>query len=226
MIRLARICTTLAVAALIRVAMAQQPSPLSAALGDLGSPDPYARVRAFDKLLALTRPASGTIPSQVSALMARNPEQAGQIKTALIAALNRDAVYVRSLEASGARMTEAFSDYWSNLMWTVAGFRDPRAIAGLLAGVVTGEIAVNGLADLCPSSVDALVAESTSPQASARRRASAVIALGECTKRLQAMPSSGPAAAKARQASLNATHDPDPQVRKAAASVLAGARHR
>jgi hypothetical protein len=205
-------------------AFAQPAAGLNAALTGLRSPNPGIRVRAFDELLALTSQASGTIPSRVRGLMTQHPEQADRIKTTLIAALDRDAAYVRSLESGRARMSEQFSDYWSNLMWAVAGFRDPRTVNGLLAGVDTGDIALHGLADLCPFSVDPLIAESARPTASSRRRASALNALGECLKRAPAIEPSGQALAKVRQAAMKALRDPDAIVRKAAASILAQRR--
>jgi hypothetical protein len=199
---------------------AQRISDLNTALADFGSSDPDVRVRAFDELLATGAPAAGPIPMQVRALMTNYPAQAERIRTTLIAALDSDATYVRSLESSGHRMPEQFSHYWSNLMWTVADFRDPRAVNGFLAGVDTGGIAVNALADLCPSSVDALIAESTRPPASGRRRASAVMTLADCMKRVQAMASSGQAIAKVRRAAMSAANDRDSKLREAAVKVL------
>lgn len=204
----------------IGAAAAQAPSALASALAGLSSSEPSVRIQGWLELAALSDPTAGPTELTVQGVLAHHPEQADQIKTALIGALNQDAAYVRALEASNQHMTEAFSDYWSNLLLVVGALRDPRATNGLLAAVDTGGIAANGLADLCPSSVDSLIAESFRRGASSRKRASAVNVLGECMKRIHRMPPSGESAAKVRHAVVRAAGDPDPNVRDAGVKAL------
>jgi len=147
----------------IGMALAQPAGDLNNALTGLASPDMVKRAVGFESLLSPTRQAFASVPAEVHALLRQHPDEADSIRTALIEALEMEASYREGLERSGQQMTEAFSDYWSNLMWAVGTLRDPRATKGLLGGIDTGGIAVNALADLCPASADALIERTRQP---------------------------------------------------------------
>jgi hypothetical protein len=183
------------------------------------------RAVGFESLLSPTRQAFASVPAEVHALLRQHPDEADSIRTALIEALEMEASYREGLERSGQQMTEAFSDYWSNLMWAVGTLRDPRATKGLLGGIDTGGIAVNALADLCPASADALIERTRQPDRTfhgevIRQRQAAMSALAACMKRVQSMNSGPQAVAKIRKAALAAADDPDPGMRDSAVGVL------
>jgi hypothetical protein len=207
------------------MALAQPAGDLNNALTGLASPDMVKRAVGFESLLSPTRQAFASVPAEVHALLRQHPDEADSIRTALIEALEMEASYREGLERSGQQMTEAFSDYWSNLMWAVGTLRDPRATKGLLGGIDTGGIAVNALADLCPASADALIERTRQPDRTfhgevIRQRQAAMSALAACMKRVQSMNSGPQAVAKIRKAALAAADDPDPGMRDSAVGVL------
>ena len=207
--------------------LAQDAPDLNSALAALASPDVDARASAFYSLLSLAPQNRGSVAvgAEIHELLRLYPDQAERIKSTLIGALETESRYLQSQERSGQQTAEAFSDYWANLMWAVGEFRDPRAVKGLLEGVDTGSIAVDGLADLCPASADALIERARQPDRTfrgglIRQRESAMRALGDCLKRAQAMRSSPQALARIRAAALEAVGDSDPMMRESAISVL------
>ena len=89
----------------------------------------------------------------------------------------------------------------------MSSLRDPRALEGLLTVIDTGGMAVNGLAELGPVAVDAVLQRVA--VGGIADRADAIAVLGGFLTRLEAVRSSPEAAAKARRAVLAALKDPN-----------------
>jgi hypothetical protein len=166
----------------------------------------------------------------VARLLAAYPDDEERIRTALIAGLGMEARYRATMEANGQGLSEAFTNYWADLMLAVGSLRDPRAVQGLLAGVDTGNIAVNALADLCPFSVDGLIEKSREADRSFKgisfnHRAGALQALAGCLLRLDIIRAQPEILPKIRGALLAAFEDPDWRVRAAAVAAAFSIRH-
>ncbi len=125
----------------------------------LTSADLKIREDTFYALIMPARRIANTTSSAVAMryLLRTHPDEAEQLKAAMISALELANGYVRDLEKKNAHSDEYFSDYRADLVWVVASLRDPRALEGLLAVIDTGGLAVNGLADLGPIAVDAVI---------------------------------------------------------------------
>lgn len=197
------------------------PPELDRAIEGLSSSDLQVRSAAFYELLqgfgdrALASDA-------LWKLLDAYPGQAERIRMALVTALNTEAAYRMSMEAANQSLSELFSGYWSDLISAVSKLRDPRAVHGLLGAVDTGGAATEGLADICPFAVDALIEKSREPARmfqgrSINQRAGAFDALGACMKRVDMVRTNPAISEKIRAALLAGFEDQDPYVRAAAA---------
>ncbi len=147
------------VVALAATALAQQPSPVDTALQDLASQDVPSRERGLTALLAQSgvrmRGANATRVAVVN-LLHNNPEQAERIRTALIAALEQQGAEFEAYVKNGAKPSpEALAEPLLSLTSAVAALEDPRAVKGLMLALPLGSI--EGLADVCPDAVGAIV---------------------------------------------------------------------
>src|ERR1700722_3373179 len=86
------------------VALGQQPAAVDAHLRDLSAPDPLSSQRALGDLLAQSGVeihGRGATRVKMLNLLNRNPERAEQIKTSLIATLEREGAERERLEREG-----------------------------------------------------------------------------------------------------------------------------
>ena len=120
-------------------AMAQSSAAIASALRGMDSPDVEIRV---DSYLALTRVASTEggvgalyLPDQIEYLLHRYPDQAGQIRTSLIAALEREEMHLEGLRQRKQTFDESYSEHYATLIWAVSSLRDPRAVMALLGAM-------------------------------------------------------------------------------------------
>ena len=198
---------------------------LDRSLAALDSGDIDGQIRAFYDMVYPYSGASAMVGVGIDGLLKQFPERAERIKTSLIGALDKAAEYRRKQQESGEGFDANFSDYWPDLMIVVGAFGDQRAVRGLLAGMDRGGIAARGLSDLCPGSLDSLIAALQEPERYFRGtkmhwRSGAVTAIGLCFQRPMAMRTDAEAGRRGRLALLSALGDADPDVRAAAASGL------
>jgi hypothetical protein len=141
---------------------------------------------------------------RINNLLRTHPQQAERIRTTLIAALERrGADYVRLVQA-GQPFSEQEQDAesWMSLTDAVAGLQDPRAAKGLVLALGVGSI--DGLADICPSAVDAIIERIHQPDLyldgiALGDRRQAVTALGWCLQRHAMMRANPGVLAKIRR---------------------------
>jgi hypothetical protein len=218
--------TYAAILCLTTAALAQreQPeSPIDAALRDLSSQD--TRERGLTELLAQSGIRVGSPGARISNLLRTHPQQAERIRTTLIAWLEKDGEdYARQVQAGQPLSVDAES--WMFLTDAVAGLRDPRAVKGLVLALGVGSI--EGLADICPSAVDAIIERIHQPDleggiASGDRR-QAVATLGWCLQRPAMMRANPGVLAKIRRELLADFSNPDWGIRNHAAEALSALR--
>jgi hypothetical protein len=215
--------TCAAIMCLTTAALAQrkQPeSPIDAALRDLSSQDTCER--GLVELLAQSGIQVGSPGSRISNLLRTHPQQAERIRTTLIAWLEKDGEdYARQVQAGQPLSVDAES--WMFLTDAVAGLRDPRAVKGLVLALGVGSI--DGLADICPSAVDAIIERIHQPDLDAGGIASgdrrqAVTTLGWCLQRPAMMRANPGVLAKIRRELLADLSNPDSSIRGRAAEAL------
>jgi HEAT repeat protein len=224
--------TSAAIICMATTALAQverSEARVDAALAGLASQDLDTRDRALSALLAQSGIKIGS-PSPMRATMSNllrtYPQQAERIRTTLIAALERQgADYVRLIQAGQPFSQDAES--WMFLTDAVAGLQDPRATKGLVLALGVGSI--DGLADICPSAVDAIIERIHQPDlylagVAVGDRRQAVTALGWCLQRPAMMRASPHVLAKIRRELLADLNDPDWSVRDHAADALSALR--
>ncbi|HTB10613.1 MAG TPA: hypothetical protein VK752_03535 [Bryobacteraceae bacterium] len=199
-------------------AQREQPQlPIDAALRDLNQ---GARDRGLTALLAQSGIPVGTpavMKVRMTSLLRAHPQQAERIKTTLIAALEaQGAEQERSIREAQEPLSEAFYESWLFLTDAVGGLQDPRAVKGLLLALSAGSIA--GLADICPSAVDAIIKRIHEPDlylagVAVGDRRQAVTALGWCLQRREMMSANPDVLAKIRRELLADLSDPDSSIR-------------
>jgi len=206
----------------------QSDSRVDAALRDL---DQGARDRGLTALLAQDGIPVGTPASmkvRMNSLLHAHPQQAERIKTTLIAALEaQGAEQERSIREAQEPLSEAFYESWLFLTDAVGGLQDPRAVKGLLLALSAGSIA--GLADICPSAVDAIITRIHEPDlylagVAVGDRRQAVTALGWCLQRSAMMGANPDVLAKIRRELFADLSDPDRTIRDHAVEALSALR--
>jgi hypothetical protein len=223
--RLADLC---AVAVCMAVAALAQPvAALEAALRDLASQDLSARGRGLTALLqqspARVQGANGKRLAVLNLIRAY-PDQAERIKTTLIAALEQQgAEYERLIKETQNPVDEGFSELWLSLTGAVSALQDPRAVKGLVSSFSAGS--TEGLADICPDAVDALIQRIHEPDLylqgnAVGGRRQAVTALGWCLQRPAMMRANPDVAIKIRRELLTDLGDPDWSIRLHAVDAL------
>lgn len=227
----------LTVAAMVCMAVAalaqteQRESPVDAALRDLTSQDPGTRERALYALLAqsgIKVPVPNTMRVKVNNLLRTHPQQAERIKTTLIAALERQgADQIRQIQESQPPYSEEFAESWTALTSAVAALQDPRAVKGLVLALPAGSI--EGLADICPAAVDAIIQRIHEPDLYSggvveRYRGQAFTALAWCLQRPGMMRANPGVLAKIRRELLADLGEQDCTVRGNAMAALSALR--
>jgi len=116
-------------------AQATDPSVLLAQLQD---PNPSTRGQAFYQVQALS-------------------PLTDQFKLALINLLGTETNNVRQTEVSGVSLTEAYTNYYADVITAVAALNDVRAVGALTDVIETGNIAIKGVASLGGAAIDPLI---------------------------------------------------------------------
>jgi HEAT repeat protein len=124
----------------------------------LSHPKWDVRSDAFYSLLKLgAEPAGARSPAQVkpslAGLLSRNPQQADDVRIALIKTLEIENRVARS----GAPLTEDFTGYYGDLIQAVGGLNDERSVNALAGALGTGNMANSALVALGDKSVDAVI---------------------------------------------------------------------
>jgi hypothetical protein len=157
---------------------------------------------------------------KVNHLLVSHPEDAERIKTGLIAALESAGAEYEKLMREDQDLPEAFSDYSKMLADTVSFLQDPRSASALL---MIGDL--EGVADICPSAVDAIIQRSHEPElswrgASLHTHAFAVRALSYCLQRPTLMRANVGLESKIKRELLTDLDSSDWSVRVVAAEAL------
>lgn len=125
-----------------------------APLSDFQSSDDNTRIVAFYALLHSADRADFNAADLTLQLLRDHPNDRAVIVSSLSHLLERENVRVKS------PFDESFSNYYADLIWSVASLRDVRAVDALLGAVQTGGLATDGLAalgqDALPSVLQAL----------------------------------------------------------------------
>jgi len=191
----------------------------------LASQEPEARRQAFYALIAPFK-NSGKAEIDVAELLAAYPDDAEQIRIALISALETESAYSESLERQGQPLSEGLLNYCEDLGRAVGSLRDQRALKALLAAQGTGAgIEPEFVADLCPDAVDAIIDRARQPERFFQGEplhipGRAVVALGYCLKEVASMQSRPEAISQIRSVLLAGLDSPDTGYRQASVRAL------
>ena len=209
---------------------ARRESSEDARIQDLESQDLRTRLRALSDLLAQSGVDSRghyNIRVRVNSLVRTHPLQAERIKTALIAALEREGAEFARPAASDAQQAEGQAEYTSFLTEVVAALQDPRAVRGMILALPAGSI--EGLVDICPTAAGALVERVHEPDVYEEGRPLGyrwlpITALSWCLERPAMMRANPEMVNKIRAGLLGMLDDPDPIIRGGAAHALSPLR--
>jgi hypothetical protein len=121
------------------------------------------------------------IRSALSKFSRKRPTYADEINLTLIRLLETENNFLREhgekFEQTGETLTEEYTNYHGDLIGTVAGLKDSRAVTALVGAINTGSMATNGLAEIAPYSLDVVAEKADSSDYSIRH--SAAIALSQ-----------------------------------------------
>jgi HEAT repeat protein len=163
------------------------------------------------------------IPSNLALTFQLNPRRSEEIKTALISLLDTENSTVATqrveFDKTGKTLTEGYTNYYGDVIASVASLKDARALNALAAALSTGALATRGLAELGPQALNPVLGKLNSDDPITR---------GAATQALQFMASPenrdkfGDAATKAqiKNGLLRAAADRDFGVRIMAARAL------
>lgn len=217
--------------AFVALTIAQETSPVDAALLNLTSQDLNTREGAFSALLAqsgLNAQSEYLIRVRVNSLLRTHPEKAKQIKIALMVALEQQGLaFAKQNQESQEPTTEAFGVAWKALTSAVAVLQDPRAFKGLLLALPADSM--DGLADICSVAMDPIINRIHEPDlflrgAAVGYRRQAITALGWCLERPSMMLLNPDMFDEIRSELLADLNDPDWSVRQHAVDALPAIR--
>ncbi len=101
------------------------------------------------------------IPSRLATLFRAHPDREEAVKLALIELLNTENAVVdaqdQEYKKSRKTLSETYPNYYGDVVATVSGLNDPRALHALVGTMATGGMADNGLARLGSDAVDPLI---------------------------------------------------------------------
>jgi HEAT repeat protein len=164
------------------------------------------------------------IPSRLAALFRAHPDREDDLKLALIDLLNMENSVVEAqaeeYKKSHKTLTEAYTNYYGDVIAAVSGLNDPRALNALVGAITTGGMATNGLARLGSGAIDPVIVKLQSPDVIVR--AATVRALTTMWQpETRDKFSDSASRQKIRDAILKAARDEDGGVRLAAVYGLA-----
>jgi hypothetical protein len=158
--RLAIIKSSLAVTVLLVSPLHAQ--SVSSLLRRIETSSDNDRIAAFYTLLNPTPTRRFDGEGSTSRLLRDHPRDRSAITLALVNLLRRE--NVRARNSSG----EEFSNYYGDLIWSVATLRDPRSVDALLGAVQTGNMATDGLAALGQNALPGTLRALDNPDAGVR----------------------------------------------------------
>jgi len=127
-----------------------------------------SRAKAFYRFVALGRGDGSDIASPVKRVLEEHPEQAEQIKVALIRLLERENARMEELnlryQKTGQKIGRDYdTDYYANVIAAVVTLKDIRSMNALLGAITTGGMAMGTLAEFAPLSLDPVLAKGGDP---------------------------------------------------------------
>lgn len=140
-----------------------QNDQIESLLKQMKNSDWNTRRTAFYELLKLGfgtdfNGQTAQIPSALSKLSRKHPDNADKINLTLIRLLETENNLIREqekkFELTGETLTEEYTNYHGDLIGTVAGLKDSRSVNALVGVINTGNMATKGLAALAPFSID------------------------------------------------------------------------
>jgi DNA-binding ferritin-like protein len=157
-----------------------QDAQIASLLTQMQSADWNSRNIAFYQLLNLAfggefNGRTGQIPAALSVLSKKHPTNADEINLTLIGLLETENNLIKEhkkqYKLTGETLTEDYTDYYGDLIGTVAGLKDSRSVAALVGAITTGNMATSGLAELAPYSLDAVAEKADSSDHAIRNSA-------------------------------------------------------
>jgi hypothetical protein len=136
-------------------------------LKQMQAADWNSRSTAFYKLLDLAfggkfNGQTWQIRSALSKFSRKRPTYADEINLTLIRLLETENNFLREhgekFEQTGETLTEEYTNYHGDLIGTVAGLKDSRAVTALVGAINTGNMATKGLAEIASFSLN-IIAE-------------------------------------------------------------------
>lgn len=211
----------------------QATAQLTDQVGDLvrslEDPNPPNRNAAFYQLLGIgygsdMHGRTYHIPSALANLYKQSPDKADDIKIALIRLLEKENAFTQAhrkeYEQTGNTLSEAYVDYYGDLIASVAALKDERALNALLGAINTGNMVTRALAGFGTYALDQILGKLSDPDSTTRSSAATVLRQmlepGNVKKVGDAV-SKG----KIKEAFIGATRDNDPYVRLAGVEGLA-----
>ncbi|MBA2335287.1 MAG: HEAT repeat domain-containing protein [Blastocatellia bacterium] len=152
-------------------------------LKQMKAADWETRSSAFYKLLDLSFGGKSNgqtwqIPEVLAKFSRNHPNNADEINTTLIGLLEMENNLVREqdkkFELTGETLTEEYTNYYGDLIATVAGLKDSRSVTALVGAMNTGNMATKALAELAPFSID-IVAKKVGSDDSLTRDAATIV---------------------------------------------------
>lgn len=192
------------------------PAAIEFNLARLQDPTWQNRRDAFYALLPAAQPAlrfeGYAVPSATADVLRADPSRAASVRLVLTKLLKRE----NELIVSGAQyLTEDYSDYYADVIGSVASLNDPSAIDALVGAIETGGMATTALGKLGAAAFDKVAALYASP--SEGRREAAVMALSAMAEEeLKAAAPNAALRGRIESVLLRALSDASPDVRMAA----------
>lgn len=119
------------------------------------------------------------IPTALSRLFREHPEESEQLKTTLIEILATENSLIASPASqdatAGEPLNEDFFNYHGDLIAAVAALKDKRSVRGLLGSISSGNMATEGLAQLGPDALDAVIEKLNAEEPDIKQSATIVL---------------------------------------------------
>ncbi len=141
----------------------QPPAPATSAIDEAlqGMKDDKWEVRskAFYNLIRLGAGSIAYVQLPLEDLLKRSPNRAAGIKISLIHLLEKENQLVQHSEKTRGRLTEAYTNYYGDVIVAVVTLKDIRSMNALLGAISTGWMAVRTLAEFAPASLYPVLAK-------------------------------------------------------------------
>lgn len=199
----------------------QAADKVEASLTAMRSTVQQERIRGFYDLLQDGSDRSKAFRASTAfvKLLGAVPSQADALKKVLFATLARENAIVRQADRKNGTLTEAYSEYYGDLIAAVAALRDPRSVDALVGAIGTGNMATSALAAIGSPAVDPVIEKTK--DLDKRTRQGAALTLGKMVDPDLALANDiRPSREKVKQALLQTLGDPEGSVRASSISAL------